>query len=240
MSNHEYVLEAQSREALGSGASRRLRHEGKVPAVVYGDDKPAQSVILDHNKLWHAAEHENFFSSIIDLKIEGKKQQAIVKDMQRHPHKQIIMHADYLRVAAGKPIHMNVPLHFTGEDEAPGVKDGGVVTHSVSEVEIEALPKNLPEYLEVDLSTVEMDGVVHLSDIVPPEGVTILALAKEEPNDMTVASIHEPKVIEEPEEEVAEEAAEGETTAEGEAAAEGGESDETKEGGDDAAAPAAE
>jgi len=211
MSSNEYVFDAQSREALGTGASRRLRHEGKVPAVVYGDNKPAQSVVLEHNKVWHAAEHENFFSSIIELKIDGKKQQAILKDLQRHPYKQIILHADFLRVAAGKSIHVHVPLHFTGEDVAPGVKGGGVVSHLINEVEIVTLPKNLPEYLEVDLSAAELDAVIHLSDIKLPEGIELFALAQEDAQDLPIASIHEPKAV--AEEEPVEAAAEGENPA---------------------------
>jgi len=222
---HVFTLEAKSREEAGRGASRRLRREGFIPAVVYGAGQPAQSVTLEHDKLLHATEVESFYSSILELKVDGQLQKAIVKDLQRHPFKPKLTHADFLRIRDDVAIHVHVPIHILGEEDAPGVKDGGVVSHMMNEVEISCLPKHLPEYIEVDISALELDGAVHLSELKLPEGVTLVGFDEE--NDRGVVSIHVPKVVEEPEPEVA---AEGEEGAEGEAAE--GEAKPEGEGGE--------
>ena len=226
MSGHHFELEAATREDIGKGASRRLRREqGKIPGVVYGADKPAQSIVLDHDKVLHAQEEEAFYASIIGLKIDGKKQDVQIKAIQRHPFKPKLLHVDFQRVKAGVEMKVNAPLHFIGEDAAPGVKEGGVVSHLMTEVEIACLPKHLPEYLEVNVGELALDASLHLSDIVLPEGVKITALEGDEPNDATVVSIHVPKVAAEPTDEAESDAAEGDAAgdapAEGEAKPEG-------------------
>ena len=221
MSN--FVLEAKAREDMGKGASRRLRREGLVPAVIYGDKKKAISLTMDHDKLMHAMENDAFYSSILELKIDGKKQKAIIKDLQRHPYKPKLVHADFLRVSDKVEIHVHVPVHIHGEEEAPGLKEGGVLARMLNEVEVACLPGDLPESINVDISGLEMDGVIHLSELTIPEGVKIVALTHGEEHDTGVVSIHMPKVEAEPEPEVeAEEGAEGEA-AEGEQAEAAGE-----------------
>ncbi len=190
----QFEIEAQLRTDLGKGASRRLRRlQDTIPAVIYGADKPAQSIMIDHNTILHALGHEAFYSSIIDLKVAGKKERVLLKDLQRHPYKPKILHADFQRVKAGVEMKVTVPLHFLNEDTAVGVKDGGQVSHLVSEVEIVCLPKNLPEYLEVDLAELVLDATLHLSDITLPEGVVIVALQGDEPHDVGVVNIHAKK-----------------------------------------------
>ena len=185
-----FIVEAELRTDLGKGASRRLRHEEKFPAVVYGAGKDAVSLTLDHKKYIHNLEDEAFYSHILTLKVGGKKEQVILKDLQRHPAKIAVMHADFLRVNAKEKLHMNVPLHFINEEECPGAKEGGLITHNMTEVEITCLPKDLPEYLEVDVSTLELDHSLHLSDISLPAGVEIVALTHGEDYDQSIAACH--------------------------------------------------
>ena len=181
---------ADFREDVGKGASRRLRREGKVPAVIYGGDTDPVALTVDHEELLHASEQDAFFSSILEIKAGKKKQQAVVRDLHRHPYRPVIMHIDFMRVSAKEAIRISVPVHFTGEEESPAGKASGVVIqHQMTEIEISALPKDLPEFIEVDLS--EMDGgdVVMLSEVKLPEGVEIPALAQEgEENDAPVAN----------------------------------------------------
>lgn len=193
MSN-QFEIEAQARTDIGKGASRRLRRlQDMIPGVVYGAGKPAQSISIDHNSILHALDHEAFYSSVIDLKIDGKKQPVLLKDLQRHPYKPKILHADFQRVKAGVEMKVNVPLHFMNEESAPGIKDGGVLSKLVTEAEVVCLPKNLPEYLEIDLAELALDSTLHLSDITLPEGVVLLGLQGDEPNDLAVVSIHAKK-----------------------------------------------
>ena len=216
MSGHHFELEAATREDIGKGASRRLRREqGKIPGVVYGADKPAQSIVLDHDKVLHAQEEEAFYSSIIGLNIDGKKQDVQIKAIQRHPFKRKLLHVDFQRVKAGVEMKVSAPLHFIGEDTAPGVKEGGVVSHLMTEVEIACLPKHLPEYLEVNVGDLALDASLHLSDIVLPTGVKIMALEGDEPHDEAVVNIHVPKAAAEPAEESEGDAADGDAPAEG-------------------------
>jgi len=193
--SQEFVIEAFPRDDQGRGASRRLRREErKIPAIIYGGGKDAAPVAIWHNELKKAIENEAFFSHILTIDIAGKKESVILKDLQRHPYKPLLTHADFLRVDKHHEIHVNVPLHFVNEDTAPAVKlQGGVVSHTMTEVEVICLPQNLPEFIEVDLTDVEMDQVVHLSDLKLPEGVRVAALQQGADHDQPVASIHKPK-----------------------------------------------
>lgn len=172
-----FVLDASLRNDMGKGASRRLRREGKVPVVMYGAHKDAVSLTVSHNDLYHKLENEIFYSSVLTINVDGKAEQVVLKDLQRHPHKQLILHADFQRISADEKIRMHVPLHFVGGDAAPGVKmGGGVVIHEVNEIEISCLPKDLPDFIQVDLSGCELGQIVHMSDITPPAGVEIVSL----------------------------------------------------------------
>jgi len=180
---------AEPRGDEGKGASRRLRREGKIPAVIYGGKQDALSLTLDHDAVLHESEHEAFYASILDLKLGEEKQQVILRDLQRHPHRPIIMHIDFQRVSAEQLIRIEVPIHFVGAERSPAAKATGVVIqHQLTEVEIAALPKDLPEYITVDLSSMDDGDIVMLSDLQLPEGVTIPALKVSEDNDTPVAS----------------------------------------------------
>ncbi|MGD2130739.1 MAG: 50S ribosomal protein L25/general stress protein Ctc [Lysobacterales bacterium] len=189
--SYSNTIEAEIREDVGKGASRRLRRDGKVPAVIYGGHRDPVALTVQQDELLHATESEAFFSSILEIRVgDGRTQQAVVRDMQRHPYKPIVMHIDFMRVSAEEVLRISVPVHFVGEESSPAGKASGVVIqHQMTEVEISALPRDLPEYLSVDLSAMEPGDVVLLSDIVLPEGVTLPALAIEgEEHDATVAN----------------------------------------------------
>ncbi|MBD9457482.1 50S ribosomal protein L25/general stress protein Ctc [Pseudomonas sp. PDM05] len=186
----DFTLNAQARTDLGKGASRRLRHAANVPAVVYGGNKPAESVTILAKEIAKLFENEAAYSHVIELNVDGAKQNVIVKAMQRHPSKQFIMHADFVRVVAGQKLTAVVPVHFVGE-EAP-VKKGGEISHVVNEIEVTCLPKDLPEFIEVDLSTAEVGAIIHLSDLKAPKGVEFVALAHGD--DKAVANVHAPRV----------------------------------------------
>ena len=148
----------------GKGASRRLRHAGNVPAIIYGGSDAPMSVAINHNRFLRHLEEEAFYAHILTLDVDGKKQQVVLKDLQRHPaNDNKIMHADFLRIDADHAMTMTVQLHFLGEDVAPGVKGGGLVSHLMTDVEISCLPKDLPEYIEVDVSALDLDQSIHLS-----------------------------------------------------------------------------
>jgi len=196
-----FEIIAETRQDVGKGASRRLRKANKVPAIIYGADQPPQSLTLDHDIMLRNLAQEAFYSHILEVKIDGKPQKAVLKAVQRHPYKARIQHVDLLRTSAKQKLRMHVPLHFLGEDVAPGVKEGGMVSHNLIEAEIECLPADLPEYLEVDISELPLNGLVHLSEIKLPEGVVIPALAQGEEQDQVVASIHLQRAVEEEHEE---------------------------------------
>lgn len=185
------VIEAQIRTDLGKGASRRLRREDKVPGILYGGEDAPVALTFDHNKINNSADYEAFYSHVLTLNIEGEKVEALVKDMQRHPYKPKIMHIDFQRVIAGEELHTNVPLHFINEDKCAAIKnDGGIAEHHVNEIEITCLPKDLPEYIEVDMTDVEMGQTVHLSDITLPAGISSVELAKDdETHDLAVVTV---------------------------------------------------
>ena len=184
------TINVELRKDVGKGASRRLRREGKVPAIIYGGRKDPVSLTLQLNDLLHATENEAFYASILEIKIDDKTtQQAVVRDMHRHPYKPIIMHIDFLRVSAKELLKMLVPVHFVGEEDSPAGKTSGVVIqHLVTEVEISALPKDLPEFVSIDLSEMDAGDAVMLSEIKLPEGVEIPALAMGEENDVPLAN----------------------------------------------------
>ena len=186
----EFDLIAEIREDQGKGASRRLRREGKVPAIIYGAGRAPRALAFDHNKVLRQLENESFYSSVLNIKVGEKSQAAILKDLQRHPAKHQIMHMDFQRIVEDEEIRMNVPLHFLGEDVAPGVKlGGGNVSHLMTDVEVVCLPKNLPEYLEIDVSNLELNEMLNLSDIKLPKGVEIPELAQGPEHDHPVVSI---------------------------------------------------
>ena len=188
-----FEIEARLRTDMGKGASRRLRRTGEIPAVMYGGGQDPASLTLSHDAIMHALENEAFYSHILSVNVEGKKNKAVLRDVQRHPSKPTILHIDLQRVSEGDRIHMLVPIHVVGEEDAPGVAAGGLVNHNMSEVEINCQAKNLPEYLEVDISNLEAGHAVHLSDVKLPEGVEIIALSHGADHDLPVVSIHMPR-----------------------------------------------
>ncbi len=194
--NNKFEIEAVVRHEIGKGASRRLRHAKKVPGVIYGGGKEPVSLTIEHNKMAKALENEAFYSHILTLKTGTDSERVILKDVQRHPYKPIVMHVDFQRVRADEKLHMHVPLHFIGADKAQGVKDGGLVSHIETDLEIACLPDNLPEFIEVDISGMTLNDILHISDLKLPKGVESLALAQED--DKPIVSIHMPRIEEEP------------------------------------------
>jgi large subunit ribosomal protein L25 len=216
----DFDLVAETRTDSGKGASRRLRHSEKVPAIVYGAGKPPRSVMFDRNMLMRKMENESFFSSVLTVKIGDKSQPVILKDVQMHPAKPLPLHLDFQRIVADEKIRMTVPIHFLNEETAIGVKEsGGTVAHMITEVEVICLPANLPEYLELDIGELELDQTLFLSNLSLPEGVEMPELAQSAENERGVVSIHMIK-------EVVEEVEEVDAAAEGEEPAEGAPSDE--------------
>jgi large subunit ribosomal protein L25 len=188
----EITIKASKREGKGTGASRRLRRAGSVPGVVYGADKDAVSIQLDHKDLFLQFRHEAFHASILSLDLEGKKEQVLLRDYQMHPVRNQIQHIDFQRVSATEKIHVKVPLHFINADAGPGVKlGGGIVTHILTEADISCLAKDLPEFIEVDLGAMEVGQTVHLSEVKLPKGVEFVQLAHG--NDAAVASVTKPR-----------------------------------------------
>jgi large subunit ribosomal protein L25 len=215
-------LNATLREDQGKGASRRLRHAKQLPAIVYGGGKNPVSISLFQKDIQHKLPDESFYSQVLSLNIDDKAEDVLIRDIQHHPYKMEVMHMDFVRVDANKVVHIHSQLHFIGEDVAPGVKsEDGVISHVLIEVELECLPKNIPDHIEVDLSEMHVGDVIHLSDLKMPEGVEVLALKHGEDNDSVVASMHVRKVAVEEEDEVPEAAEEGGEAA-GEAASEDG------------------
>lgn len=220
MSN-DFCVKAEVRTDKGKGASRRLRRTGHIPAVIYGAGKEAVSLSVEHDPILHQLDNEAFFASILEIDIEGKKEKAVLKDMQRHPYKPTIMHIDFLRVKMSEKLRLSVPIHITGEEVCPGVKQGGNVSHLLTEVEVSCLPQNLPEALTVDISGLGLDETLRLSDIVLPEGVELVELSHGEEHDQAVVSVHMAHVASEETAEAGEEAAGEEGTGAGEEGGEG-------------------
>jgi len=202
-------ITATSRKVEGKGASRRLRHSGQVPAIVYGAQATPETVQLEHTSLWLATQNEWFYSSILTLSVDGKSQKVLLRDMQRHPFKQQILHLDFQRIDENVAIRFNVPLHFLNQDVSPAGKTAGVVIlHELNEIRVSCLPKDLPEFIEVDLTALTLGDIVHLSELKLPEGVTIPELKLGKEHDVAVVIARHARV------EVEEEAPEGAAVAE--------------------------
>jgi large subunit ribosomal protein L25 len=183
----EHKISATGREAAGKGASRRLRRAASIPAILYGGNAAPQSIQLEHEKTWLASQNEWFYSSILSLELDGKVQKVLLRDMQRHPYKQIIMHLDFQRVDENQALRAKVPLHFLNQETSPAGKAAGVViTHELNEVEVSCLPKDLPEFVEIDLSTLAVGGIVHLSELKLPKGVELPELKLGKEHDVAV------------------------------------------------------
>jgi len=196
MSSKEFELNCTVRTDLGKGASRRLRRlDNNIPAVLYGGGEEPVSLTIAHKDIKKATENEAFFAHIITLNIEKKKQKAVIKALQRHPAKDILMHADFQRVSDKVEITVNVPVHFLNEDKCKGVKlGGGSILKTLNEIEIICFPKDLPEYIEVDMIDLDIGEAIHLSDITLPEGVTSVSLAHgDEDSDLSVATVQAPR-----------------------------------------------
>ena len=222
-----FELNAEKRQSTGRAENKRLRKTGRVPAIIYGGNGDPKMVSFNHNDLNHHLDNEAFFSHIIKINVEGgETEEAVLRALQRHPAKPFIEHADFLRIVAGEALRMSIPLHFIGEEVAPGVIDeDGVISHNMNDVEIECLPRDLPEYIEVDCSKLNLNDSVHLSDLVVPAGVQIVDLMgdEDEQNDQTVVTVQIPRAAVELE---AEEEAEAEAAAAEDAEAEDGESND--------------
>ena len=212
-----FELVAEFRDAQGKGASRRLRHANKVPAILYGGHREPRALALDHTRLKLMLDNERFYSTIINLKVGELSQAAILKDVQRHPAKNAIVHVDLQRVLENEKIRISIPLHYKGEGAAPGVKKGGVVSHLRNEVEVSCLPKDLPEFVEVDISGVDINQMLYLADLKMPEGVEIPELTHG--RNSPIVSIHHAKAVEEEVAPTAEAAAPGAAPAAGATAA---------------------
>lgn len=168
---------AQARAEQGSGASRRLRNAGRVPAIVYGAGKDAQAVTLDHNTIYHALRVEAFHASVLSLNVDGQVEKVLLRDVQHHPFRQLILHVDFQRVDPNAKLHIKVPLHFVNADLAPGVKlGGGIISHVLNEVEVSCLPANLPEFIEVDLANLGAGQSIHMADLKLANGIELVAL----------------------------------------------------------------
>ena len=204
-------IKADKRSVQGTGASRRLRRESKVPGVIYGAGKDALPIELDHKDLWFKLKMEAFHASILDMDVAGDKSQVLLRDYQMHPFRPMILHADFQRVDANKKIHMRVPLHFVNAEISPGVKvAGGLVEHVMKELEISCLPKDLPEFIEVDLSGLNAGDTIHLSQVALPKGVEVPELKLGADHDVAVVVARMGRVEEATEEGAAPAAGEGE------------------------------
>ncbi|MBL8201476.1 MAG: 50S ribosomal protein L25/general stress protein Ctc [Chromatiales bacterium] len=219
---HQFSLAAETRRDAGKGASRRLRREGKIPGIMYGGGQPPTGVAFDANALHRNMAEEAFLSSILTVTLDGQAMQAIVRDYQPHPARRAVLHLDLQRIVATEKLRMTIPLHFINEELSPGVKlGGGSVSHLLTELEISCLPKDLPEYIEIDIGPLQLNDMLHIRDLKLPEGVEVPGFEANTDSDLPVVHVHVLRAVEEP-------AAEG--AAEGAAAA--------PAAGDKAAAPA--
>ena len=214
-----FIVEAEVRTGSGTAASRRARRAGQVPVVVYGGGEDEQYLLVDHNKIMHQLDVEAFHSALVQIQLDGDLQRAILRDVQMHPYKAQVLHLDFQRVSRKDKITMTIPFHFIGEDVAPGVKvDAGIMSHSMTSVDVTCLGSDLPEYIEVDVSALEMGGSVSLGDVKLPEGVELASSIQESDLELSIASVLAPKkaTVEEDTAEEGEEGAEGDA-AEGDA-----------------------
>ena len=223
-------INAKERKSKGTGASRRLRHEGTTPGILYGGVKDSISLEIDTKELFMQFRHEAFHASILTINLEGKKESVILRDFQMHPVRNNIQHIDFQRINENEKINVKVPFHFVNEDTAPGVKiEGGLVSHIMTEIDISCLPKDLPQYIEVDLGELAMGESIHLSEITVPEGVELTSLTDE--NDPAITSISKPKVV--VEEEIVTEASEEGEEVEGSESSDDSGNDSGEEKSDD-------
>ena len=196
-----FEVVAQARKGQGRGASRRLRHGGKVPGILYGGKKPAVNIELDHNPLYHHLRNEKFHASVLTLALDGAKEQVLLRAVNMHPFKMEVQHVDFQRVSADEKIHIKVPLHFVNAEKSPAIKDqGGLITHVLSEIDVRCLPADLPEFIEVDLSAIAIGHSIHIRELTMPKGVELSLGGNENP---TVASAQIPKAAIAEEEEAA-------------------------------------
>ena len=195
----QFELTAQVRNDMGKGSSRRLRRSaGLVPAIIYGGDKSPQPLSLNRKDLEKALENEAFYSQVLTVKTGKDKEKAILKDLQRHPAKDSVMHVDFMRIDDNVAIKMHVPIHFLNEDTCQGVKmGGGMIQHQNTDIEVQCLPADIPAFIEVDMQNVDVGSIIHLSEITLPAGVTSVALALGEAHDLAIASVIAPKGIDE-------------------------------------------
>ncbi len=190
----EIIVKATTRKVQGTGASRRLRIAERVPGILYGADKAPANIELEHNALYHQLRMEAFHASILTMELDGAKQQVLLRDVQRHPFREIVLHVDFQRIDPSKKIHMKVPFHFKNADICPGVKiSGGMVSHIMNDADISCLPADLPEFIEVDLTTLASGHSMHLSQIALPKGVSFVQVTKKE--DPPVATIIIPRAV---------------------------------------------
>lgn len=195
----EIEVIAAKRDLQGTGASRRLRHAGKVPGIVYGGEAGPVQIELDHNALYHALRKEAFHASVLTLNVDGAKESVLLRDSQWHPYKQQVLHIDFQRIVKGHAIHVKVPLHFLNAENCPGVKTGGGKPHHLmTEIDVQCLPRDLPEFIGVDMGKLEVGGIIHVNELAMPKGVELVAHIKQE--NPAVASVNAPKVaaVEEP------------------------------------------
>ena len=216
----EFTLVAESRGDMGKGASRRLRKSEIVPAIVYGAKKAALSIQLKHSDVLKSSSQESFYSQILDLSIDGKVERVVLKDMQRHPYKPFVMHMDFQRVDESAALTIRIPVHFLNEEDCIGVKqEGGVIARLMTEIEITCLPKDLPEFIEVDVANLSVGDAVHLADLVLPDGVEITSITSGGDGAAAIVQVAMPRMVEEEEEpdseevDGADEASDGEDTA---------------------------
>jgi large subunit ribosomal protein L25 len=188
-----YTLDAQVRTESGKGASRRLRHANRVPAIIYGEAKDPVAVSIEHKHVIKAQENEGFYSHLLTVNVDGEAVECILKDMQRHPYKPTVMHMDFQRVNPEHKLHKSVPLHFINEKSNAALKAGGVLTHLANDLDITCLPKDLPEFIEVDVANLEVGQSLHISDVTLPAGVSSVELAKGESHDQALVNIHTPR-----------------------------------------------
>ena len=237
-----FEVVAQARKGQGRGASRRLRHSGKVPGILYGGKKPALNIELDHNPLYHQLRNEKFHASVLTLALDGAKEQVLLRAVNMHPFKLQVQHVDFQRVSADEKIHIKVPLHFVNAEKSPAIKEqGGLITHVLSEIDVRCLPADLPEFIEVDLSALAIGKSIHIRELTMPKGVELSLGGNENP---TVASAQIPKAAIAEEEEAAAAAAaagvEGALAPAAEAVPAAADVPTLKQKAPEAAAPAAE
>ena len=210
----QFEISAETRERKGKGASRRLRRTGHIPGILYGANKDPVNIQLEHNDVIRHTELEAFYSHVLTLKLPSGDERVVLKDMQRHPFRPQVLHMDFLRVDENEKLSMRIPFHFINEETCAGVKAGGVLSHVMTEIDILCLPRDLPEFIEVDVEQLELGDSLHLSDITIPSGVEVASLAHGGDDAQSVVSVHVPRVIAEPED-IAAEATEGDEAIEG-------------------------